>query len=61
MSPHRVDRPQMSRGSRAAGMLFEYPDRATFAREEQRRFEVLTAHWDVPLNRLDLHARKPTR
>jgi len=38
-----------------------YPDRAKFAREEQRRFEVLTAHWDVPLNRLDLDARKPTR
>jgi hypothetical protein len=38
-----------------------YPDRAKFAREEQRRFEILTAHWDVPLNRLDLDARKPTR
>lgn len=38
-----------------------YPDRAKFAREEQRRFEVLNAHWDVPLNRLDLDTRKPTR
>jgi len=38
-----------------------YPDRARFAREEQRRFEVLVAHWDVPLNQLDLEARKPTR
>ena len=38
-----------------------YPDRAKFAREEQRRFEVLIAHWDVPLNRLDLDARKPTQ
>jgi hypothetical protein len=38
-----------------------YPDRAKFAREEQRRFEILTAHWDVPLNRMDLDARKPTR
>lgn len=38
-----------------------YPDRPKFAREEQRRFEVLTAHWDVPLNRVDLDARKPTR
>jgi hypothetical protein len=36
-----------------------YPDRAKFAREEQRRFEILVAHWDVPLNRLDLDARKP--
>ncbi len=38
-----------------------YPNRAKFAQEEQRRFEVLAAHWDVPLNRLDLDARKPTR
>ena len=38
-----------------------YPDRAKFAKEEQRRFEILTAHWDVPLNRLDLDARKLTR
>lgn len=27
-----------------------YPDQATFTREEQRRFELLDAHWDVPLN-----------
>lgn len=38
-----------------------YPDRATFAREERRRFEVLAAHWDAPLNRLDLDTRRPTR
>ena len=31
-----------------------YPDQATFKREEQRRFEILDAHWDVPLNELDL-------
>jgi hypothetical protein len=36
-----------------------YPDRTKFAREEQRRFEILVAHWDVPLNRLNLDARKP--
>jgi len=38
-----------------------YPDRATFDREEQRRFEILVAHWDVPLNRVDFDSRKPTR
>lgn len=38
-----------------------YSDRAKFAREEQRRFEILAAHWDVPLNRLDLDTRKPAR
>jgi len=26
-----------------------YPDQATFKREEQRRFEILLAHWDVPI------------
>jgi hypothetical protein len=38
-----------------------YPDRAKFEREEQRRFEILVAHWDVPLNRINLDTRKPTR
>jgi hypothetical protein len=31
-----------------------YPDQAAFKKEEQRRFEILDAHWDVPLNELDL-------
>jgi hypothetical protein len=31
-----------------------YPDQATFRKEEQRRFEILDAHWDVPLNELTL-------
>ena len=35
-----------------------YPDQATFAKEEQRRFEILEAHWDVPLNAVDLGAQK---
>lgn len=26
-----------------------YPDQATFKKEEQRRFELLISHWDVPL------------
>ncbi|MDQ3009168.1 MAG: hypothetical protein M3X11_00470 [Acidobacteriota bacterium] len=26
-----------------------YPDQFVFKREEQRRFEILIAHWDVPL------------
>ena len=38
-----------------------YPDRATFNREEQRRFEILAAHWDAPLNRVDFDRRKPSR
>ena len=31
-----------------------YPDQGTFKREEQRRFEILIAHWDLPVNALDL-------
>jgi hypothetical protein len=38
-----------------------YPDRAKFNREEQRRFEILIAHWDVPLNRVDFEGRKPAQ
>jgi hypothetical protein len=26
-----------------------WPDQQTFAREEQRRFEILLAHWDLPV------------
>lgn len=26
-----------------------YPDQETFRREEQRRFDILIAHWDVPI------------
>jgi hypothetical protein len=31
-----------------------YPDQEAFRREEQRRFEILEAHWDVPLVAVDL-------
>jgi hypothetical protein len=31
-----------------------YPDQARFQKEEQRRFEILDAHWDVPLNEVVL-------
>jgi hypothetical protein len=26
-----------------------WPDQPTFMREEQRRFEILLAHWDLPV------------
>jgi hypothetical protein len=35
-----------------------YPDQAKFQKEEQRRFEILDAHWDVPLNEVDLDSRR---
>jgi hypothetical protein len=31
-----------------------YPDQAAFKKEEQRRFEIVDAHWDVPLNEVIL-------
>ena len=34
-----------------------YPDQAKFRKEEQRRFELLEAHWDVPVNPVDFEAR----
>lgn len=30
-----------------------FPDRETFKREEQRRFEILDGHWDVPVVEMD--------
>lgn len=34
-----------------------YPDQETFKREEQRRFEILLAHWDLPVSPLDLEKK----
>jgi hypothetical protein len=34
-----------------------FPDQETFRKEEQRRFEILVAHWDVPLNEVNLDTR----
>src|SRR4029077_13571113 len=34
-----------------------FPDKAKYEREEKRRFEILAAHWDVPLNVIDLDKR----
>jgi hypothetical protein len=31
-----------------------FPDQETLRREEQRRFEILQAHWDVPIEDVDL-------
>jgi hypothetical protein len=32
-----------------------FPDQETFKREEQRRFEILLAHWDLPIVDVDLN------
>jgi hypothetical protein len=31
-----------------------FPDQVTYTREEQRRFEILEAHWDLPVRQLEL-------
>ncbi len=31
-----------------------FPEQDTFKHEEQRRFEILDAHWDVPVRSVDL-------
>jgi hypothetical protein len=37
-----------------AEMRVLYPDQETFKKEEQRRFEILLAHWDVPVSPVPL-------
>ncbi len=34
-----------------------YPDQENYRKEEQRRFEILEAHWDLPIKDVDLDAR----
>ena len=34
-----------------------FPDQETYAKEEQRRFEILLSHWDVPIKSVDLETK----
>ncbi len=34
-----------------------WPDQATYQKEEQRRFEILLSHWDLPIRTVDLDAK----
>ena len=34
-----------------------YPDQETYKKEEQRRFEILDAHWDLPIKGVELDSR----
>ncbi len=34
-----------------------FPEQDSYKKEEQRRFEILDAHWDVPIKDFDLDAR----
>ena len=33
-----------------------FPDHATFKREENHRWELIEAHWDLPIREIDPHA-----
>ena len=33
-----------------------YPDQETFKREEQRRFDIVLAHWDLPISTIEPQA-----
>jgi hypothetical protein len=45
-----------SREDEIARRLF--PDQACFKAEERRRFELVDAHWDVPLKTIDMDGQK---
>ncbi|HUM06055.1 MAG TPA: hypothetical protein VLT90_11390 [Terriglobales bacterium] len=34
-----------------------WPDQATYQKEEQRRFEILLSHWDLPIQTVDLDGK----
>ena len=34
-----------------------WPDQATYLKEEQRRFEILLSHWDLPVRTVDLDGK----
>ena len=34
-----------------------WPDQAAYAKEEQRRFEILAGHWDVPIKQVELDGK----
>ena len=34
-----------------------YPDQETYKKEEQRRFEILDAHWDLPVKDVELKGK----
>jgi len=42
----------------ASGIIKQlYPDQDTYKKEEQRRFEILDGHWDLPIKSVDLTAK----
>ncbi len=43
----------LAKGESAGLAKSIYPDQERYRKDEQRRFELLEAHWDVPLTPLD--------
>ena len=53
-----VARDDLTGGPSEAELVLElFPDQATFKKEEQRRFEILDAHWDTPLNAVSMDGK----
>ena len=48
---HYLEQPLVDEAALAKQL---YLDQETYKREEQRRFEILDAHWDLPIKPLDL-------
>jgi hypothetical protein len=38
-----------------------WPDQATYAKEEKRRFEILISHWNLPIKTVELDGKQDTR
>jgi hypothetical protein len=34
-----------------------WPDQVTYQKEEQRRFDILLSHWDLPIRTMDLEGK----
>lgn len=45
-------------GYDSSGLMKQlFPDQETYKKEEQRRFEILDGHWDLPIKDVDLDAK----
>ena len=53
----RMSRPRMVDSGDEQILKQLFPDQEMFEREEQRRFEILLAHWDVPVSSVDLEEK----
>lgn len=50
-----ADQTSSSHGAEIEAQLF--PDKALYAKEEQRRWELTLNHWDLPIHAIDPHVK----